>query len=245
MAVRKLPIIEEGDFREVIDIALKEKRHTEYLKKVLVDFEEYKQVFSQVFTTEGSLKTVYIFRFHYINKQPLWRDIAILGRQTLSNLAETVIEWMNWDNDHMHGFSLKKLYEKPLSRYSEFSLYAPGWEDDPYPTFKTNKIKVADINWQKYPKWNFVFDFGASHEFDVELRKIETKLTNEDFEESLPMCIDQRGVAPCQYPEYDGPKEWEFEGNCPHCQALKENGNKLSWFPDEDKKLIRIKSLEI
>ena len=236
MSVRKLPVIEEGDFREVIGTAFKEKRHVSYLKKVLIDFEEYKKVFSQVFTTENPLQVVYIFRFHYIDKRPVWRDIAILGKQTLSNLAETVIDWMDWDNDHMHAFSLKKLHEKSLSRYTEFSLYAPGWEDDPYPTFKTNKIKVADIDWQKYPKWNFVFDFGASYEFDVELRKIETKLTGKDFDEPLPACIDQRGVAPLQYPEYDDPKEWKFDENCPYCQALKESGGKLAWFPDEPKK---------
>lgn len=188
---RKLPQIKEGDFYKVINEAIKENRHKEYLEKVLEDYQKYKQVFSDAFTDKNSFKSIYVFHAAYISKNPVWRDIAIKGDQTFCDLAETIIEWMGWDNDHMHGFSIK----------TEFSIYAPGWEDDPYPTYKTDEIKIADIDFIKNPKLGFVFDFGDCHEFDIELRKVEDKI--EDLIEPLPTCIDQQGVAPIQYPELD------------------------------------------
>lgn len=82
-------------------------------------------------------------------------------------------------------------------------MYAPHWEDDPFPTYKTNEILISNIDYSKYPKWNFVFDFGVGHEFNIELKRIDEKLKEKDFDRPLPACIDQRGVAPVQYPDYD------------------------------------------
>ncbi|MBU1088304.1 plasmid pRiA4b ORF-3 family protein [Patescibacteria group bacterium] len=203
MSKRKLPVVQVGNFKQVINQALKEKRHVTYLKQVLKDFDQYKKTFNHAFTLKNSLKAIYVFRAKYIRKTSVWRDIAILGNQTFCNLAEAIIYWMGWDNDHMHGFSIKKVNNKIQGRYTSFSIYAPGWEDDPHPTFKTDKIKIADIDYKKNPKWNFVFDFGDGHEFDIELRNINSKITKKDFPEPLPTCIDQRGVAPFQYPPLD------------------------------------------
>lgn len=218
---QKIPIVKEGDFQKVIGEAFSKKRHVSYLKKVLKDFELYKKTFDQVFASDNSSDEIYLFRFKYVDKHLLWRDIAIYGWQTLCNLAETLIESLGWDNDHMHGFSLKKYENKPLNRYNNFSIYSPGWEDDPHPTFKTNEIEIANIDWTKYPKWNFVFDFGDSHEFDVEIKPFNPKSIDKDWCQALPLCIDQRGVAPIQYPPCDDPDEWEFDPRCPHCNDIK------------------------
>lgn len=200
---RKLPQIQEGDFQKVIKQAIKANRHKDYLMKVLADYDQYQQVFRDAFTDKNPLNAVYIFRATYQNKKSVWREIAIRGNQTFCKLAETIIEWMGWDNDHMHGFSMKQVNGKPEQRYTQFSMYAPGWEDDPHPTFKTDQIRIADINYQKHPKWGFVFDFGDGHEFDIELKKINDKAKKRDFDEPLPTCIDQRGVGPLQYPPLD------------------------------------------
>lgn len=204
MSKRKSPQIQEGDFRKVINKAFKENRHKEYLKKVLEDYKKYQQVFSDVFTDKNPLDAIYIFRANYLYvKHPVWREIATLGRHTFCDLAESIIEWMGWDNDHMHSFSIKKVSGEPQHPYTPFSIYAPGWEDDPHPTYKTNQVRIADVDYKKHPKWGFVFDFGAGHEFDIELKKIDQKVKVKDFGEPLPTCIDQRGVAPIQYPDYE------------------------------------------
>lgn len=217
----KIPIVKEGDFQKVIGEAFSKKRHVSYLKKVLKDFEQYKEVFNQVFTPENSSEKIYLLRFNYVGKHPLWRDIAIYGWQTLCSLVEILIESMGWENDHMHGFSLKKFENKSLYRYNDFSIYAPGWDDDPFPTFKTNEIMITNIDWIKYPKWNFIFDFGDSHEFNVEMKLFNPKSIDKNLCQALPVCIDQRGISPIQYPAEDDPDEWEFDPRCPHCNDIK------------------------
>lgn len=212
MIKRRLPEINEGNYRESISEALKidrDKFQKEQLKKYLSDYDLYQKVFSEAFTGKNPLGAVYSFRVTYQLKKPVWREVVIWGSQTFCDLAETIIKWMGWDNDHMHGFSMKKVNGKTQMRYTDFTMYAPGWEDDPHPTFKTDEVKIADVDYQKHPKWGFIFDFGDGHEFDIELIKIDTKVNPKDFDEPLPTCIDQRGVAPVQYPPCDEDEESE------------------------------------
>lgn len=66
----------------------------------------------------------------------------------------------------------------------------------------TNQIHIADIDYAKHPKLKFTFDFGDGHEFDVELK------SRRDFEKTdqgvrFPHAVDQRGIAPEQYPSVD------------------------------------------
>ncbi|MDP2655945.1 MAG: hypothetical protein Q8P11_00025 [bacterium] len=56
---------------------------------------------------------------------------------------------MDWDNDHAHAFAMKKALGKVQFRYTPFSMYSPHWEDDPFPTHKTDEIRIADIDYDK------------------------------------------------------------------------------------------------
>lgn len=188
----------EKDFRELLNSVIENGRHVDYVKGVLKDFDEYKKVFDDIFENENNSDDVYIFRFNYRWIKNLWREIAISGTDKLDSLADKLIAWMLWDNDHLHSFSLKEKNGKKLHVYNQFSINSSQVEDDPFLTYKTDKVKVADINWKKYPEWNFVFDFGDGHEFDLEFKKVES---SESYNvKNLPACIDQRGVAPEQYP---------------------------------------------
>lgn len=237
---RQLPIVQEGDFYQSIQRAKKQGNHDEYLDEILDAYEKYKQVFSQAFTENNPLDAIYVFRVNYLLKVPVWRDIAILGNQTFYHLAKTIIRSMGWKNDHMHGFSIPQVDKIYQSRFADYSIFAPGWKDDPFPTIKTDKVKIADVDYKKHPKWEFIFDFGDGHLFTIELRKIETGNEAKDYCKNFPVCVDQHGIAPEQYPEYkdysdeenteDG--EWKFDDNCPECQKLKKAGVKLSWYPD-------------
>lgn len=196
------PYIHEGDFSQVIHQAITEGRHVDYLKQVLKDYEDYKRQFDANFTDQNSSNAIYKFRATYLRKL-LWRDIEILGRQKFSLLAEAIIDSMGWVNDHMHGFSFPEPDAKNRRFYSlRYTFYAPYWEDDPHPTFKSNEISICDIDYTKQPKLRFIFDFGDGHEFDVELKKIQ-KVETKGSSRSFPHVVDQRGIAPMQYPPCD------------------------------------------
>ena len=240
----KIPKIIDGDFHEVINNAIKEKRHVDYLKNALKEYEEYKKFFEKVFIKKDKSSSTNIFRIDYLSKRPVWREIMISGNQTLEDLAEAIVFSMDWENDHMHGFGFpKESGDKKFDFFtSPYTIYAPGWEDDPYPTYKTNQVKISQIDWNVYPKIQFVFDFGDGHLFNVVLKETMPSMDNV-LEETFPQLIDQRGVAPEQYPDLEDDKiekelesgNW-FHEDCKLCQDLKNQGVELKWFPDHSPK---------
>lgn len=188
------PKIEEANFYESIHQTIKKNRHVDYLQNILKKYEEYKKLFNDSFTEQNSNIAIYKFRAIYLLKKPVWRDIEILGKQTFCDLAEEIIWSMGWANDHLHGFELAK--------YRGKSIFAPGMEDDPHPTFKTDRIKISNINYEKNSKLKFTFDYGDCHEFDIDYKGIRDFETT-DRKIRFPHAIDQRGIAPEQYPKID------------------------------------------
>ena len=197
--------IKEGNFRKVINEAISENRHVDYLNEVLKKYGEYKKAFDEIFTdqknTEGE---VYLFRVKYLNKKLVWRDIEILDIQTFCDLAEIIIGSMGWQNDHMHGFEFPNVKgdPDPLFTGSDIAFFGPGWEDDPHPTFKSSEIRVCDIDYKKIPKLVFTFDYGDSHQFEVVFQKARDIKSKTEIKE-MPRAVDTRGVAPEQYPDYE------------------------------------------
>jgi hypothetical protein len=198
------PKINDADFYKSIKQAILENRHVDYLQEVVSKYEEYKKEFGKIFTSKNPKKFVYKFRITYLLKKPVWRDIELFGEQTFLDLAETVIHSMGWDNDHMHGFEIPEHKRKPDPFFtgSSNAFFAPGWEDDPHPTYKTDEIRILDLDYNKMPKLDFIFDFGDGHKFDIEFkgsREPKKEEKNDDF----PKVIDQRGIGPEQYPDYE------------------------------------------
>lgn len=202
------PKIKEGNFYKEINKAINEDRHVEYLRQYLKDYEKYKKFFDQALTDQNPKRQVYTFKVTYLLKKPVWRIFEICGSQRFDKLAEAVIDSMEWYCDHMYGFSFPDPTTK-VRRFgpSPFVFYAPGWEDDAYPTFKSNEIKIENIDYNKYRKLGFIFDFGDCHEFDIEMVKSRLSKHNEVADE-FPKMIDIRGVAPEQYPFYEEDDEF-------------------------------------
>lgn len=194
----------EKDFLKSVNDTIEKNQHVEYLQEVLKKYEEYKKEFENIFTKENPQDSVYKFRATYILKKPVWREIEIHGKQSFNDLAEIMIYSMGWENDHMHGFELprKKRRKDPLHTGSSLAFFAPYWEDDPHPTYKTDEIKIQNVDYQKNPKFEFIFDFGDGHRFDVEFKK-SRKLKSSERMSNFPKLTDQRGVGPVQYPAWE------------------------------------------
>lgn len=207
------PQIEEGNFYEAMERSMKDSRHVDALKDIIKQYEDYKTIMENAFTDKNPSGAVYVFRAKYLRMKTVWREIAILGNQTFENLAEQIIDSMGWDNDHMHGFSLPKRPKlqspfsfSPFAEYYPYAFFADGWKNDQHPTFGSNQIQICQINYSLYPTLRFEFDFGDSHLFEVKLKKMR-KPEKHESKKTLPILIDQLGVAPEQYPEYETYKE--------------------------------------
>lgn len=203
------PEIDEGDFHEGIQRAITEKRHVGYLRGVLKDYAAYQRYFDGVFTNQQPLDSMYQFRVTYQLKPKTWREIEILGLQTLNDLAMGIVHSMDWQNDHMHGFSFPRLDRKQrelVYGISPFVIFAPGWEMDPHPVYESDHVLIAQVDYAKFPKIGFLFDFGDGHQFTIEYKGTRPALKRElarNGQGLFPQLIDQRGVAAFQYPDWE------------------------------------------
>lgn len=200
------PQVEEGDFLEVIEKAIGEKRHVGYLRNVLKNYKKYKDFFAkQAFTSKNPRGYIYQFKVIFREDQKVWRIIELKGNQNLEDLADSIIDSMYWCNDHMHRFTWPDEETNNCkfcsSQYVVF-YNAEGWEDDPHPTLKTDQIRIDDVDYDKFPKLYFEFDFGDSHEFDIELKMIRGPKVGET-KTSFPQILKENGEPPEQYPDYD------------------------------------------
>ena len=135
------PVPDESDFYEVTKKAISAKRHVGFIEDAIKEFEGYKNYFSDVFI-EKPIGDYYKFKVNYLLKRPIWREIIISHDQTLCDLADKIIHSMDWDNDHMHGFDFPFKRGKLTEWYiSPYTIYAPGWEDDPFPIIEANKSR--------------------------------------------------------------------------------------------------------
>lgn len=222
------PVITDFDFEQAAEHMIKEKRHAHFMKQALKDYRAYQSFFSNAFLDEPS-EDLFRIRATYRLQKNLWREIELLGTQSLANLASKIIESMEWDEDHLHGFWLPDARRNRF--FGDYGIYHKDAEDEPFTKFKTTDIPVSQIDWSHHPILGLVFDFGAGHEFDITL-KMRRPFKKSDKMNEFPRLIDQRGIAPEQYPE----EEPEDGGSilfddCSICQtqisALKE-GRTLS-----------------
>lgn len=195
------PKVQKGDFYEVINKAIGENRHVEQLKEIIEEFKNYKKMFEENFTTKNIENAIYKFRATYLLKENVWREIEIIGKQTLEKLSDKIIRSMGWKIDHLHGFSFPHPNPEFPGQVSPYTIFPKYSEDDQYPTFKSDKIHVYDIDYKKQPKIDYIFDFGDGNRFDLDFISYRELSSGEKIQQ-FPRLTDQRGVAPKQYQKY-------------------------------------------
>jgi hypothetical protein len=194
----------EEEFLFAIGAAMKTTTHSEALLDIVKEFEKYKQFMEENLESSSLVSdSVFLFRFEYQLKKNVWKEVEIYGNQTLDMLAECIIESMGWENDHLSAFFFpEKRKDGVWHWYTLYEIGSEGVDNDQFPILHTNDVLVSSIDYHKHPKIGFVFDFGDDHRFFMRY-KGERKAEKIEREGDFPKLIDQRGVPPEQYPEYD------------------------------------------
>ncbi len=131
-------------------------------------------------------------------KETARRIIEMPAEASLYQLAETILDSIDFDMDHAFGF-----YEdmkEPLRSEVGFELFADLGEPSRFPGVKKTIILEA------FPMVSvgmlFLFDYGD--EWDFPLLCCEMRLPREsDKELKFPRVVESVGEAPEQYPDYD------------------------------------------
>jgi hypothetical protein len=199
-----LPIEGEKSFYTSINRAIARGEHVGALKDIIKDFEDYKSYMGNVFVkNEPAYESIFKFHVEYLLKKPVWREFEIEGCQSLEELADGIINSMDWDDDHAHAFFFPKRKGSGdfMCFHSSYSIDSQYLDDDQYPTYHSNNIRIAEVDYAGFPMINFVFDFGDGHQFSVRFLGMRPEKKS-DFMVFMPKMIDQRGVGPEQYPNF-------------------------------------------
>lgn len=201
----------EAQFRSDMENLIAKGEHADYFKELIRQFDHYQNVFEKIFTDPNQASRtknmVYDFWVQYMGmggggkKTLATREFEILGYQTLEELAKHIVLSMGWVYDHMHGYELvgKKRLSDPLYAASSLAIFAEGWEDDSYPTYKTNEVHISEINYDVQKKFKFTFDYGDGHTFLI-FPTGYNKIDPRDEPSGFPRLMASSGKVPEQYP---------------------------------------------
>ena len=203
--IHKPKIDGEKEFYTAINNAMKTSNHKDALKDIIDEYEKYKKFMEKnTISITVPQDKIYTFKLTYQLKKQVWRELEIFGDQTLEELAELVIDSMDWDNDHLHAFWFPEIKGKSILSYwyTLYSIGSEGYSNDQFPELYDFDVPIASIDYSKNPKLGFAFDFGDDHRFLMEYKSVRPA-DKKDTRDNFPKLIDQRGVGPEQYPEFE------------------------------------------
>jgi len=194
----------EKDFYIAINKALQTSKHKFALKQIIEEFEKYKKFMEEnILPVELPQHKIYTFKLTYQLKKKVWREFEVFGDQSLEELATTVIDSMNWDNDHLHAFWFPEIRGKSVFShwYTPYSIGSEGYDNDQFPELCDSEVMIGSIDYSRHKKLGFCFDFGDDHRFLMEYKSIRIADKN-DYRNLFPKLIDQKGVGPEQYQDF-------------------------------------------
>ena len=145
---------------------------------------------------------IYAFKVKLRGLAGMHRTIAMPSTDTLHDLHMAIQDAIKWDSDHLYSFFLNnKRYDQRYGFSSPWDSDSPPWADE---------VRIGELGLPLKHKFMYYFDYGDSHEFEVEVVGIEPQAALGDY----PRVIESQGAAPQQYDyadEYEGDEEDDLD----------------------------------
>jgi len=141
----------------------------------------------------------YIFRIYLMRNKKIYREIEVFENTNLYKLAETIIDAYNFNFDHCFGFFSKISESRYFDSEKKYELFTDLIEEgenlESTGAKSVKKTKVKDV-WQKFgDKMMFLFDYGDSWQFIVDLKDFSRKKAGIKY----PKILLKVGRPPKQY----------------------------------------------
>lgn len=118
--------------------------------------------------TKAQEKLVYRFKAALKHNPRIWRQVEILGGQTLADLNAILVDAFNHEFDHMGGFWKLVPRQGARTRYREVELGSV----DPLGEGDGADVRIAAIGLKEGEQLKYVFDFGDWIEHTLTLEAI-------------------------------------------------------------------------
>jgi hypothetical protein len=130
---------------------------------------------------------VYAFKVKFMYAKRIYRTIEVRSEQSLEDLHHAIQRAIRWGDDHLYSFFLNG------QRWDERFRYAAPWEEDA--PMWTSEGVIGELGLTPKHKFLYYFDYGDSHEFEVEVVGIRPKAERGAY----PRVVASQGKAPAQY----------------------------------------------
>lgn len=123
-----------------------------------------------------------------------YRTIEINSNISFNDLADSILEQFNFDNDHLYEFRFIDRFGKKINI-----------SDASFDESEENIVDyyLKDLPLGKFESFKFIFDFGDNWEFDILIENIDNSREIDSVK-----LIKSHGEAPEQYPDYYDEEEW-------------------------------------
>lgn len=129
------------------------------------------------------------FRFR-VSLGKAWRLIAMPADASLDDLANWILDSVDFDNDHLYEFTWRNRLG------SEVSAFHPEMDEGPW----ADQIRIGTLPLEVGQTMIFRFDFGDNWQFAVKLEDVAPPAGKARG----PRIVESHGQAPPQYPDWDG-----------------------------------------
>ena len=126
---------------------------------------------------------VFVFK---VSLGKMWRQIAIPDTLTLDDLANAVLEAVDFDDDHLYEFSFRDRLGQTTQIIHPYCEVGPS----------TDEFPIGELPLQPGQSMMFLFDYGDCWKFNVKLERIDPP--NPRMKKPRPVA--RQGKAPKQYP---------------------------------------------
>ena len=140
----------------------------------------------------------YALKVKFMWAKRIYRTIELRSEQTLDDLHLTIQHAIRWDNDHLYSFFMNGKHD---NRYR----FSCPWEKDSPPW--TSEAVIGELGLTPKHKFMYYFDYGDSHEFEVEVVGIRVQAERGSY----PRMTESKGKAPAQYGYSDDEEEDDDE----------------------------------
>jgi hypothetical protein len=131
------------------------------------------------------IKNVYIMRVALLDiRPPIWRKMRLPGNATLSDLSDSILVAMGWDNDHLHGYNIRGETFKGIP-FDDIDL--DGDKDDSLYTLDSFEFSVKE-------HFLYVYDFGDNWRHKITIQKILP--ANEVENPEAIVCLGGKRAGP-------------------------------------------------
>lgn len=129
----------------------------------------------------------YAFKVKLRGLAGMHRTIAARSTDTLHDLHLAIQHAIAWDDDHLYSFFLNN------KRYDQRFSFASPWDNDSPPW--ADQVLIGQLGLPLKHTFMYYFDYGDSHQFDVEVVGIEPHAAPGNY----PRVVERKGASPKQY----------------------------------------------